>query len=140
MTPRQVALVQESWKQLQPIAERAAELFYARLFGLEPSVRSLFRGDMKEQGRKLMSMLSLAVGSLARPHGIAPALRALGRRHAGYGVEARHYFAVEAALVWTLRQGLGVRFTQEAEDAWRAAYRALATTMKQTTREASQCK
>lgn len=140
MTPGQIALVQESWKRLQPIADQAAELFYARLFGLEPSVRPLFRGDRKEQGRKFMAMISLAVSALARPGSIAPAVRALGRRHAGYGVEERHHAVVEAALLWSLKQCLGARFTQETEHAWRAAYGVLATTMKQTTREASPCK
>jgi hemoglobin-like flavoprotein len=46
MTPRQVALVQRSWTLVQPIADKAAELFYMRLFSLEPSVRRLFSGDM----------------------------------------------------------------------------------------------
>jgi hemoglobin-like flavoprotein len=132
MTPRQIALVQASWKQVQPIADQAAALFYSRLFTLEPSAKRLFRGDMQEQGRKLMQMISVAVSSLARIESIVPAVQALGRRHAGYGVEPRHYGLVEAALVWTLEQGLGEDFTDEVENAWRAAYRALAATMQQT--------
>ena len=130
MTPRQVALVQQSWKLVQPIAHNAAELFYMRLFSLEPSVRRLFKGDMAEQGRKLMSMISVAVNSLGRLETIVPAVQALGRRHAGYGVEKRHYTVVEAALVWTLAQGLGEQFTGETEEAWRTAYRVLAATMQ----------
>ena len=135
MTPRQVALVQESWKRVQPIADKAAELFYMRLFSLEPSVRRLFRGDMAEQGRKLMSMISVAVNSLARLETIVPAVRALGRRHAGYGVQKHHYTVVEAALIWTLGQGLGEKFTGETEEAWRTAYRVLAATMQSNPEE-----
>ena len=134
MTPRQIALVQASWKQVQPIADQAAALFYSRLFTLEPSVKRLFRGDMQEQGRKLMQMISVAVNSLARLEGIAPALRTLGRRHAGYGVEPRHYSVVGSALIWTLEQGLGRAFTKDTEEAWRAAYGALAATMQQGSR------
>ena len=104
MTPRQIALVQESWKLVQPIADKAAKLFYMRLFSLEPPVQRLFTGDMTEQGRKLMSMISVAVNSLARLESIAPAVQALGRRHAGYGVQKHHYAVVEAALIWTLAQ------------------------------------
>jgi hemoglobin-like flavoprotein len=133
MTPKQIALVQASWKQVQPIADQAAALFYSRLFTLEPSVKRLFRGDMQEQGRKLMQMISVAVSSLARLESIAPSVRALGRRHAGYGVEPRHYNVVEQALIWTLGQGLGNDFTDEVEDAWRTAYRVLADTMQQAT-------
>jgi hemoglobin-like flavoprotein len=135
MTPRQIALVQESWKLVQPIADKAAELFYNRLFSLEPSVRRLFTGDMTEQGRKLMSMISVAVNSLARLQSIAPAVQALGRRHAGYGVQKHHYAVVEAALIWTLAQGLNEKFTHETEEAWRTAYRVLANTMQSNTEE-----
>jgi hemoglobin-like flavoprotein len=133
MTPKQIALVQASWKQVQPIADQAAALFYSRLFTLEPSVKRLFHGDMQEQGRKLMQMISVAVSSLARLESIVPAVRALGRRHAGYGVEPRHYNVVEQALMWTLGQGLGNDFTDEVEAAWRTAYRVLADTMQQAT-------
>lgn len=137
MTPKQIALVQESWKHVEPIAGVAAELFYARLFALEPSLRALFKGDLAQQGRKLMSMISVAVGSLERLDALVPAVQALGRRHAGYGVEERHYTVVESALVWTLGQGLGARFTKEVEQAWRAAYGVLASTMKQASAKAA---
>lgn len=134
MTPREIALVQSSWKQVQPIAAQAAAMFYGRLFLLDPSVRPLFRGDLREQGTKLMSMISVAVNALARIETLVPAVQALGRRHAGYGVEDRHYDAVETALVWTLGQGLGEAFSAETEQAWRSAYRVLASTMKEASR------
>lgn len=137
MTPKQITLVQDSWRHVEPMSELAAELFYARLFALDPSVRPLFKSDMKQQGRKLMSMISFAVGSLARLDGIAPALQVLGRRHAAYGVQERHYAAVGAALLWALGQGLGKRFTREIEDAWRAAYETLASAMKQAAAQAA---
>ena len=130
MTPQQITLVQESWKQVQPIADQAAEIFYGRLFMIDPSVRPLFRGNMKEQGRKLMSMIGFAVASLTRLEAIVPGLQELGRRHARYGVQDRHYAVVEPALIGTLRQGLGAAFTEEVEDAWRVAYHILSSTMK----------
>jgi hemoglobin-like flavoprotein len=136
VTPQQIALVQASWKQVQPIAGTAAAMFYGRLFLLEPSVRGMFRGDMEEQGRRLMSMISVAVNSLSRLESIVPAIQSLGRRHSAYGVEDRHYAVVGEALVWTLGQGLGAAFTKETEEAWRAAYGLLATTMQQAAREA----
>ena len=130
MTPRQIALVQESWKRVVPIGDQAAELLYARLFALDPSLERMFKGDMRVQGRKLMAMVSAAVSSLTRLDSVVPVVQALGRRHAGYGVEERHYAVVEEALVWTLEQGLGAGFTKEVEEAWRTAYGLLATTMK----------
>ena len=134
MTPRDIALVQSSWKQVQPIAAQAAAMFYGRLFLLDPSVRPLFRGDLREQGTKLMSMISVAVNALSRIETLVPAVQALGRRHAGYGVEDRHYDTVEAALIWTLGEGLGEAFNAETEQAWRTAYAVLASTMKEASR------
>ena len=64
MTPDQVKAIQDSFKLVAPISEQAAALFYGRLFEIAPSVKPLFRGDMTEQGRKLMATLGVVVNSL----------------------------------------------------------------------------
>jgi hemoglobin-like flavoprotein len=130
MTLKEKNLVQASFAQVAPIAEVAAELFYGHLFELDPSLKFLFRGDMKEQGRKLMQMLAFAVASLDRLQEILPAVRDMGRRHAGYGVTDEHYGTVAEALLWTLGKGLGDGFTPEVESAWVSVYTLLATAMK----------
>ena len=130
LTQTQIAVVQKSWKQVTPISNTAAELFYGKLFSLDPALKPLFKGDMKEQGRKLMTMISTAVNGLPRLETIVPAVQALGRRHQGYGVKPEHYDTVGAALLWTLGQGLGEEFTPEVERAWVATYGVLAKTMK----------
>lgn len=135
MNAQQKYLVQSSFEKVAPIAETAAGLFYGRLFELDPSLRPMFPSDMKEQGRKLMHMLTLAVRGLDRPDQLIPAVEMLGRRHAGYGVKPEHYGTVGAALLWTLEQGLGDDFTPEVKDAWVAVYTLLANTM-QTAAEA----
>jgi hemoglobin-like flavoprotein len=127
----QKALVQTSFAQVRPIADAAADLFYGRLFELDPTLRPLFKGDMEEQGRKLMEMIGLAVKGLDRPETLLPALAALGRRHAGYGVNERDYETVGEALIWTLEQGLGPSFTPDIRDAWVALYRFVADTMRE---------
>jgi hemoglobin-like flavoprotein len=137
MTPKQMALVQQTWNQVLPVAETAAQLFYERLFALDPSLRPLFRGEMKEQGRKLMAMISFAVRGLTRLEQIVPGVQALGRRHVAYGVRDEHYATVAAALLWTLEQGLGDSFSAEVRDAWVAAYGVLANTMKDAARLAA---
>jgi hemoglobin-like flavoprotein len=130
MTPRQIDLVQESFERVQPIAVDAARLFYQRLFETEPSLRPMFRGNIEEQGRKLMQMIGVAVASLRRLEQILPAVEDLGRRHAGYGVQDSHYGTVAAALLWTLEQGLGASFTPEVRGAWAAMYEVVAAAMK----------
>lgn len=136
MTPRQVELVQESFTKVLPIAPQAAELFYGRLFEIDPSLRSLFKGDMKEQGRMLMMMIAGAVRGLSNPPALIPVLKDLGARHLGYGVEDRHYDTVGEALIWTLQKGLGEAFTDEVCESWAQAYQLLAGVMQQGAREA----
>src|SRR5690242_12948287 len=106
MNERQIELVQSSFSQVLPISQAAGELFYTRLFELDPSLRLMFRGDMTEQIHKLMSMLKVAVTSLTRLEAILPAVKALGERHVKYGVVDSHYDTVAAALLWTLEKGL----------------------------------
>lgn len=137
MTAIDIILVQDSFRKVVPIADQAAALFYARLFELDPSLRPLFRGDMQEQGRKLMTMLATAIASLEKIDSVVPAVRQLGARHAGYGVRAEHYATVGAALLWTLEKGLGPEFTPEVRAAWSTTYTLLANTMKDAARAAA---
>jgi hemoglobin-like flavoprotein len=130
MTPEQKQLVQTTFAKVAPMAEAAAAMFYARLFELDPRLRPLFRGDMTEQGRKLMRMIGMAVNGLDRLDELVPAVRQLGIRHAGYGVTDDHYGTVAAALLWTLERGLGADYTPAVEEAWTTVYAVLATTMK----------
>lgn len=131
MTPEQISQVQESWKAVEGISETAADLFYNKLFEMDPSLAPLFQGDIKEQGAKLMKMIGVAVNGLSRLDTIVPAVQQLGVRHAGYGVEDEHYDTVAGALLWTLGQGLGDAFTDDLKQAWTEAYTILATTMKE---------
>jgi hemoglobin-like flavoprotein len=137
MNREQIRLVQESFQKVVPIADAAATLFYGRLFDLDSKLESLFKGDMVEQGRKLMQMLGVAVKSLDRLEQVLPAVCALGARHAGYGVRERDYDTVGRALIWTLKKGLGDDFTPEVEAAWVEVYAALAGVMKSAQAEAA---
>lgn len=128
---RQKDLIQETFALVVPISETAAEIFYGKLFELDPSVKPLFKGDMKEQGRKLMSMIGTAVKGLDRPESIIGAVQDLGKRHVGYGVKDEHYDTVGAALLSTLETGLGDKWNNEVKEAWTAVYVGLASTMKE---------
>ena len=119
-----------------PIADAAATIFYDRLFELDPSLRRLFsRTDMAGQRRNLMQTLAVVVASIDRLESIVPAVEALGRRHAGYGVEAAHFETVGQALLDTLAVGLGEDFTAEVRDAWATAYGILAGVMQSAAAE-----
>ena len=122
MTPEQVKLVQQSFSRIVPIADKAAVIFYDRLFEIAPQVRSLFPSDMEEQRGKLMATLTAVIGGLTNLPLILPAASALAKRHVSYGARAEHYPVVGAALLWTLEKGLGDGWTPEVADAWGTAY------------------
>lgn len=135
MTPEQISLIQGSFSKVAPIAETAADLFYGKLFELNPELKPLFKGSIKQQGAKLMATLNVVVNGLTDLESLVPAVQELGRRHNGYGVEEQDYDTVGEALIWTLGQGLGGAFTNEVEEAWTTAYGILAETMKDAAAE-----
>ena len=130
LTNQEIQAVQSSWEKCVPIADKAAELFYGKLFELDPDLKPLFKGDMQEQGKKLMTMITVAVNGLNDLEKIVSAVKALGVRHVGYGVKDSHYDTVGSALIWTLGKGLGEEFTDALKAAWIKVYTLLATTMK----------
>ena len=130
MHEKQIILVQSTLSKVLPIKEKAAELFYNRLFEIDPSTKPLFRWDIKVQGRKLMDMITSAVYGLNDMETLVPTVRDLGQRHSEYGVKLYHYGSVATALLWTLEQGLGDDFTEEVKVAWMETYMFLAGVMK----------
>lgn len=130
MTSDDIKLVKDSWAKVVPISETVAELFYGKLFQLDPTVRSMFKGDMKAQGRKLMAILNTTVNALDNLDKIVPAVQAMGKRHVAYGVKDEHYETVGEALVWTLGAGLEDDFTEDTKAAWIDVYTLVADTMK----------
>ena len=129
LTQLEIETVQGDWRKVVPIAATAATLFYDRLFELDPSLRSLFSSDLGEQKKKLLQTLGVAVTGLTDLTSLEPILRALGKRHLGYGVKPEHYGTVGTALLWTLRKGLGEAFDAQHEAAWTKVYEILSKTM-----------
>jgi hemoglobin-like flavoprotein len=134
--------ITESWRLVVPISETAADLFYKRLFELEPQYRALFPDDMAKQKRKLVAMLGFVVRSLDWPDAnwretvseeddLCLVMLALGRRHSDlYKVPDSSYDVVAQALLWTLDYGLGKAFDARTRAAWTHVYRLIALTMK----------
>jgi len=134
MEQKTITLVQESFEKVKPIASTAAEIFYTKLFEIDPALKSLFPGaptddSMKEQGNKLMTMLGAAVAGLSNLEALVPVLEGLGKRHVDYKVEPSHYDTVGVALLDTLKAGLGEEFTPEVKEAWASVYTTMAKVM-----------
>lgn len=131
MTPKQIGLVKDTWSQVETISETAANLFYGRLFELDPDLKSLFTGDMEEQGKKLMQMIGVAVSNLHQLDQVLVPVQELGKRHVNYKVNDADYDTVGAALLWTLQKGLGDAWNDDVKEAWTETYTTLATVMKE---------
>ena len=129
MTRNEADIVQSTWRAVLPVGDTFAELFYGRLFAVDPDLRRLFRGDMVEQGRNLTAMLSVAAANVGKPERIMVALRQLGRRHVAYGVKPQDFQTVEDALLFALEHALIDVFTPEVKAAWQAAFTLLSSTM-----------
>ncbi|WP_136660745.1 globin family protein [Nitratireductor sp. XY-223] len=131
MNRDQITIVQDTWQHVLPIAEVAADLFYDRLFELDPGVRDLFaKTDMSAQKAKLLATLASTIAGLNTSTTLLRDLEELGRKHAAYGVQPAHYAVVAEALIWTLEKGLGERWSDEAAKAWAAAYELIAGQMQ----------
>ena len=124
-----IALVRDTWAQAAALGPQVGALFYAHLFAADPALQPLFKGDMAQQGARLVQMIDAAVGRLDDPGALLPVLQALGRRHAGYGVLPAHYQTVGASLLATLQQGLGAGFTPAVQAAWTEVYGVVAGVM-----------
>lgn len=129
MTPDQIDQIQASFKKVAPIADVAADIFYTRLFEIAPEVKPMFKGDISEQGKKLMATLGVVVNGLKNLDAIVPVAEQLAVKHIDYGVKEEHYQPVGEALIFTLEKGLGEDFTPELKESWTAAYSTLAGAM-----------
>lgn len=131
MDDKTIILVQESFEKVAPIADKAAEIFYAKLFEYDPALKKLFKSDLTQQGKKLMQTLTIVVRGLKDLEKIVPVAQELGKRHVGYGVKPEDYTTVGNALLYTLETGLGNAFTDEVRAAWVTTYKTLADVMKE---------
>jgi hemoglobin-like flavoprotein len=131
MNTNQIQLVQSTFNtHVAPLGDAAAKAFYQNLFAIDPSLQAMFKSDMALQGHRLVQTLALAVNNLHAPEPILDAVRQLGQRHVGYGVQAGHYDTVGQALLQTLQTAIGPAFTGEIREAWVAAYTLLAGVMQ----------
>lgn len=129
MNAQQIQLVKETWGFVIVKSDEAGELFYSRLFEVAPGVRHLFKGEVKEQSRKLMSMVTYVIAKLDKLDTILAEIKSLAQRHNKYGAKKEHYAVVGECLIYTLKTGLGDRWNAQVEGAWLAVYSILSNAM-----------
>jgi len=89
----------------------------------------LFTTEMGEQRVKFAQKLSEIVQTMPRLGDLLTHTRALGARHAGYGVRAADYQKVGDSLIAALAGVLGEEFDDATREAWVLAFNIVAETM-----------
>jgi hemoglobin-like flavoprotein len=118
LSAEQKRLIRLSFLRVEPALDLVAQLFFLKLFRLDPSLRKKFSGPVEIQARKFAAGAKLAMISLGHEDGLAPTLKLLGARHRQLGIRARHYRTMSRALVWTLERSLDKSFDRDTKDAW----------------------
>ena len=118
LTAEQKRLIRVSFLRVEPALDLVAQLFFLKLFRLDPSLRKKFSGPIEVQARKFAAGAKLAMISLGHEDGLAPTLKLLGARHRQLGIRSRHYRTMSRALVWTLERSLEKNFDRDTKDAW----------------------
>jgi methyl-accepting chemotaxis protein len=129
VTAEQRWLVQASWDKVAPMAPHVAELFYDRLFELNPLLEDHFPADISEAGAQLMQTIGEAVAGLEDPGSVTPCLHELGRYHLRHGMRPGYYETMGSALLWTLEQSLAEDFTPRVKEAWSVVYQLFSAVM-----------
>ena len=120
LSAEQKHLIHKSFLRVEPALDLVAQLFFLKLFRLDPGLRKKFSGPVEVQARKFASAAKLAMISLGHEDGLAPTLKLLGVRHRQMGIRPRHYRTMSRALVWTLGRSLDKAFDRDTKDAWNA--------------------
>ena len=123
LTDRQLALIRTSFKALRDDPKPRSLEFYDHFFRHAPALREMFRDDdIGGQGMRFMSTLAVIVDNLDNPDKISERFADLGQSHRAMGVKAQHFEPMGEALIDTLAEALGAKFTNETRKAWRTAY------------------
>ena len=119
MTPEHEAAIRASWAEVEVRADALAAGFHARLLELHPAAGAYFAGtDRRAYHCRLAGALGEMAASLDDPRRLVALLVTLGRRHAAHGVREEEFALASEALLLTLQDALGERFTPEVEEAW----------------------
>ena len=129
LSDEEIDLIRASYFRASHDLQRAGEVFYAKLFEIDPATESLFVTDVDRQASKLMSTLGLVVSQLQNWQALEQMVDDLAMRHLAYGVRAEQYVVVGQALHAMFDELLDRDYCPRTRSAWDHAYRALSDKM-----------
>lgn len=118
LTAEQKRLIRESFVRREPAIDLVGQLFYLKLYRLDPSFRDRFGDDPETLGRKFMAGVKLTIVSLKHEDCLTPIIKLLGLRQRQLGMKVRDYRMMSKAWMWTLERSLDKSLTKQTKDAW----------------------
>lgn len=106
LSDRQIELVRWTYEAIRPLTRVATDMFFVRLFVLEPHAREHVGPDVEG--------IKSSIATLLAPTASALTERSSQPIEVAFATEP----AVRDALVWTLERMLGHMYTTEVADAW----------------------
>ncbi|KAJ0263737.1 hypothetical protein HA466_0022030 [Hirschfeldia incana] len=144
-TEKQEALVKDSWEILKQDIPKYSLYFFSQILEIAPAAKDMFsflrdtdevpqnNPKLKAHAVKVFKITCETAIQLKEKGKVAvpdTTLQYLGSVHLKSGVLDPHFEVVKEALVRTLKEGLGEKYTEEVEGAWSQAYDHLALAIK----------
>jgi hemoglobin-like flavoprotein len=123
----EIEILQSTFKKIEDTD--CWEKLYNKFFTLAPEAKELFKGDIKDQQHRIMTMVKTICEGLNNPQIIIPAIQQMGMRHFEYGVQNGHYNLFRDALMDAIKDTLGKEYTPQVEAAWNKLYSVMSENM-----------
>lgn len=137
MDVKQIKLIENSFKLVEPKGEEFVQSFYKNLFEDFPAAEELFsNAQLGMQGMKLLDALEYTVKHIRKPKELTEYLQKLGKRHVSYGTIEDHYPMVAQSLLRTLEEYAGDAWTNDVKDAWVEAWGVISKCMQEGAKSA----
>lgn len=116
LTERQKKLIVSSYRYFEPNAARFAELFYQRLFLINPELKSLFSKNPAVRCGNMVKMLKIAIVYINDFTSLVPILRLLGSE--SYHQHPKYCACIGEEFMQSLEHILGRKWDEEINEAW----------------------
>lgn len=125
LSPSEILVLQTSFAKISREADRAADLFFARLDEFDPALRTLADVDFCDQKKGFIRLLGTVVHRLDCLDLVRDHLLELALDHAEVSASEEHHHFIGAAFFWMLEEILQDDFRPDCYAAWMTVFRLL---------------
>ena len=124
-----IQLVKSTVPLLEASGSAITDYFYNRLFTHNPEAQNIFNMSNQASGKQsfaLFSAIAAYAKNLDNVEQLLSMVERIAQKHTSLNIQPEHYDLVGHHLIETLRELVPEQFTADIEEAWTAAYQALA--------------